>query len=121
MLSISQPITGASCGDYYTSGGGGESYYVENQCDGKWFGKGADKLNLKGRINAAEFQHLLSGFDPRGKRPLVLNAGHSKRQCGWDLTFSAPKSVSILWASEHKLKPHPCTNRKNGAPATPVS
>jgi hypothetical protein len=29
---------------------------------------------------------------------LVQNAGHPKRDAAWDLTFSAPKSVSVLWA-----------------------
>lgn len=28
----------------------------------------------------------------------MQNAGNEKRQPGWDLTFSAPKSVSVLWS-----------------------
>ena len=33
----------------------------------------------------------------------VKNAGKENRQMGWDLTFSAPKSVSIVWAG---AEPH---------------
>jgi hypothetical protein len=33
-----------------------------------------------------------------GRRPFVQNAGDPARDACWDLTFSAPKSVSVLWA-----------------------
>jgi len=43
---------------------------------------------------------LLFGFlySPDGKTELVQNAGDEARQSGWDLTFSSPKSVSVLWS-----------------------
>jgi conjugative relaxase-like TrwC/TraI family protein len=40
---------------------------------------------------------VFDGFGPDGT-PLVQNAGAADRQPGWDLTFSAPKSVSVFWA-----------------------
>ncbi|WP_279452370.1 MobF family relaxase [Aeromonas hydrophila] len=41
---------------------------------------------------------LCGGFAPNGKTPLCSVPGES-HQPGWDLTFSAPKSVSIIWAA----------------------
>tara|TARA_R110002073_G_scaffold230600_4_gene391693 strand:+ start:528 stop:1625 length:1098 start_codon:yes stop_codon:yes gene_type:complete len=43
---------------------------------------------------------LLDGLAPDGT-PLVQHQGRrdgTKRQLGWDLTFNAPKSVSVIWA-----------------------
>ena len=40
----------------------------------------------------------MRGFSPRDNHPLVQNAGRDNHRAGWDLTFSAPKSVSILWS-----------------------
>ena len=98
MLSISQPLSGEACGNYYT-GGGAEGYYTNPlEGAGEWFGSAVEKLRLKGTVDPREFQRLLSGFSARGRKALVQNAGASKRQSGWDLTFSAPKSVSVLWA-----------------------
>ena len=98
MLSISQPLTGSACGNYYT-GGGAEGYYTNPlESAGEWFGGAAEKLRLKGEVDPRTFQRLLSGFSTNGRQALVQNAGSPDRQCGWDLTFSAPKSVSVLWA-----------------------
>ena len=49
-------------------------------------------------LDRATFVNLLDGFSPDRKRALVQNAGSEDRQCCWDLTFSAPKAVSVLWA-----------------------
>ena len=98
MLSISQPLSGSACGTYYT-GGGAEGYYTNPlESQGEWFGSAAEKLRLKGAVNPRAFQRLLSGFSVKGNAALVQNAGAQKRQSAWDLTFSAPKSVSVLWA-----------------------
>lgn len=41
--------------------------------------------------------HLWAGFAPNGHKNLVQNAGDKDRDAAWDLTFSDPKSVSVLW------------------------
>lgn len=98
MLSISNPLKGDSCGNYYPAGGA-ESYYTDSaESQGEWFGSAAAKLRLHEKVDPRAFKRLLSGFSPKKKIALVQNAGHRNRQCGWDLTFSAPKSVSVLWA-----------------------
>lgn len=75
--------------DYYTAAG--------NE-PGMWFGAGAAKLGLDGRVDPRQYENVLYGLAPDGSWPLVQNAGNPRRQTGWDLTFSAPKSVGVLWA-----------------------
>ncbi len=71
-------------------------YYVEDlDHQGVWMGQGAESLELEGAVERGEFQLSLAGY-VAGEE--VQNAGKENRQMGWDLTFSAPKSVSIVWA-----------------------
>ena len=71
-------------------------YYVEDlDHQGQWMGQGAEALGLEGAIDRDEFQLSLAGYVAGHE---VKNAGKENRQMGWDLTFSAPKSVSIVWA-----------------------
>ena len=82
------------------------NYFIDNYADyyvkgldeghaGKWIGNGAARLNLEGPVNREVLQIALAGsVDGRS----VQNAGDPRRQMGWDLTFSAPKSVSVVWA-----------------------
>src|SRR6185295_13529531 len=63
----------------------------------EWWGRGTEPLKLVGRVVAKTFEDLRQGFAPGKKLKLVQNAGQ-ERHPGWDLVFSAPKSVSILWA-----------------------
>ena len=71
--------------DYYTEGG---------ERPGYWIGSAKSALGLDGQVDDATFKKLLRGFAPDG-RPLVQKAGDEHR-AGWDLTFSADKSFSIL-------------------------
>jgi conjugative relaxase-like TrwC/TraI family protein len=99
MLSIA-PLTNGNYHQYLAG-----SYYSGEQQAGEWFGTGAERLGLKGRVTAKHFRRLFDGFDKDNKK-LVQNAGKKPdpvtkkggRQPGWDLTFSAPKDVSVLWA-----------------------
>jgi conjugative relaxase-like TrwC/TraI family protein len=52
---------------------------------------------LDGELNQEHFRNLLRGLAPDGDRKLVRNADHERR-AGWDLTWSAPKSVSVAWS-----------------------
>src|SRR5471032_2008927 len=71
-------------------------YYVENlDHQGVWMGRGAEELGLDGAVDRNEFQLGLAGYVAGHQ---VQNAGRENRQMGWDLTYSAPKSVSIVWA-----------------------
>ncbi|HAS8629175.1 TPA: conjugative relaxase [Vibrio vulnificus] len=73
--------------DYYTKGG---------EPLGIWFGKGAILLGLKGQIEREDYRSVMSGFSPNGEA-LCQNSGE-KHRAGYDLCFSPPKSVSVVWA-----------------------
>jgi conjugative relaxase-like TrwC/TraI family protein len=42
--------------------------------------------------------NLAKGLSPDGSRKLIQLGKGKNHQAGWDLTFSAPKSVSVAWA-----------------------
>lgn len=73
--------------DYYTAGG---------EVPGVWAGRGAALLGLSGNVERGVLASLFRGFI--GDRKLVQNAASETRHPGWDLTFSAPKSVSVVWS-----------------------
>nr|WP_070968161.1 MobF family relaxase [Vibrio sonorensis] len=75
-----------------------DDYYL-NDASSKdlWIGCGAEYLNLSNKPVGEEYHHLARGYSPNGKTPLCKQAGDGHRP-GWDLTFSAPKSVSLAWA-----------------------
>jgi conjugative relaxase-like TrwC/TraI family protein len=59
-----------------------------------WWGRGARMLGLEGEVERDAFEKALEGELP-GDRGVGRKAG-SERRPGFDLTFSAPKSVSLL-------------------------
>ena len=64
-----------------------------------WFNpKGLFGLEDGGRVDSGHFHRLYHGFAPDGSGRLTRNAGSEKRSAGLDMTFSADKSVSALWA-----------------------
>lgn len=63
-----------------------------------WGGQGARQLGLCGEVHSTEFFALFDGFLPDHESKLVENAGGKRRVPGWDLVFTPPKSVSVLWA-----------------------
>ena len=97
MLTISKAIK-AGQGEYYLSLAGVDDYYTAGtEPPGYWLGSGAVNLGLEGQLDKDEFRHLLRGLSPDGQRKLVRNAD-VERRAGWDLTWSAPKSVSVAWS-----------------------
>lgn len=76
-----------------------EYYTKENEADADsdWDGRGAERLALDGDVNRRDFEALLNGYDPKIAEPLV-QTGNKSHAPGWDMTYSAPKSVSVLWA-----------------------
>ena len=76
--------------EYYTAG--------EEQ-DGTWFNPNSlFGLEDGGKIDSRDFHRLYDGFAPDGAGKLTLNAGRDTRSPGLDMTFSADKSISALWA-----------------------
>lgn len=85
--------------DYYApdpAAGEGVEGREGGDVQGQWGGRGAAALGLTGSVDKAQFGEMLSGHLPNG---IVLGRrkdGEIQHTPGWDLTFSAPKSVSIL-------------------------
>ena len=76
--------------EYYTAG---------EEPDGVWFNpKGLFGLADSGKIDSSDFHRLYNGFAPNTGGKLTQNAGSERRSAGLDMTFSADKSVSALWA-----------------------
>jgi conjugative relaxase-like TrwC/TraI family protein len=98
MLSLSA----AKNADYYAKLAR-SGYYVDAPEEvGRWYGAGASKLGLTGEVKEEDFRKLFSGVSPFTDNKLVRNAGEVNRRNAYDLTFSDPKSVSVLWAISDK-------------------
>lgn len=92
MLSISNGTAG-----YYARLAQDDYYNEGKEPPGKWHGRGATLFGLTGQVERQAFYALCSGYDPRTDEKLVHHAGHHRRRALWDLTFSAPKGVSVWW------------------------
>jgi conjugative relaxase-like TrwC/TraI family protein len=73
--------------DYYADGGISPS---------EWQGEGAKALGLSGEVNRETFRAILDGTLPHGQQLGTMREGKLQHRPGWDLTMSAPKSVSIM-------------------------
>ncbi len=95
MLSSSVIKNVGQASHYYSQQ---DNYYTRDEGieQSEWCGKGAKELSLSGTVDEKQFTELLSGTLPTGERLGKMVDGNLKHRAGWDLTFSAPKSVSIL-------------------------
>ncbi|QFG27718.1 conjugative relaxase (plasmid) [Pseudomonas umsongensis] len=77
---------------YYTAA---DDYYAK-ESPGEWQGIGAELLGLAGPIDQKELAKLFDGKLPNGEvMPKTFDKETGNRRMGLDLTFSAPKSVSM--------------------------
>lgn len=90
MLSISS-IKGDA--GYYSHE---DNYYASGSLDSRWLGEGAEKLGLKGEVASADMDAVRQGRLPDGSDLSRMADGVNKHRSGYDLTFSAPKSVSMM-------------------------
>ena len=98
VASIGTLASAAQGASYYERDG----YYAkddpEHRAASAWFGKGAEDLGLKGPVDPEAFRSVLEGKVPDGSgRQLGKRGkdGEISHRPGRDLTFSAPKSVSL--------------------------
>jgi len=82
-------------------------YYDQNRTvEGQWHGRGAELLGLKGEVTSEDFEAARQGLDPRtgeflrqrhsADRISGNGAEQSKGRSLYDMTLSAPKSVSVM-------------------------
>lgn len=76
-----------------------DNYYSKSNHDenSAWFGRGAAQLGLRGSVDNEHFASLLAGETPDGKALLTTRTRQyaGEQRAGLDMTFSAPKSVSL--------------------------
>ena len=78
-------------------GEGAEEYYTGHSTEprGSWFGAAARELGLQGAVGGEQLRRVLDGLDGDGQ--LLRESSSPVKVGGYDLTFSAPKSVSVLF------------------------
>jgi conjugative relaxase-like TrwC/TraI family protein len=79
---------------------GAEDYYSgEGEAPGEWIGDAARDLGLDGEVGEDQLVAMLTGKNPvDGEQLLSMRGVRGDGPVpGFDLTFSAPKSVSLLW------------------------
>jgi TrwC relaxase len=96
--------TGRDAGLYYVNDPNRESrpksrdeYYVRDG-GGTWWSTGGTIVRHGAEIDKETFRDLCAGIDPTTGKPLIRGSG-PKHRAGWDVTFSAPKTLSVLWMS----------------------
>ncbi|TPD02097.1 conjugative transfer relaxase/helicase TraI [Escherichia coli] len=90
MLSISS-IKGDAA--YYSHE---DNYYASGSLESRWLGEGAERLGLKGDVANGDMDAIRQGKLPDGTDLSRMVNGVNKHRSGYDLTFSAPKSVSVM-------------------------
>ncbi|AUD07249.1 MobF family relaxase [Spirosoma pollinicola] len=71
-------------------------YYLDDQeLAGRMQGKLAERMGLAGLVNKEVFHDLCDNIDPNTGKPLTPRTKEN-RITGYDISFSCPKSVSIL-------------------------
>ena len=79
---------------------GADDYYTgRGEVPGEWQGAGAQALGLSGRVSEGQFNALVAGMDPRDPTVRLRWSARDPEVAALDLTFSAPKSVSVLAAT----------------------
>ncbi len=92
MLTLAKVSDAGAAASYYEVA---DDYYSERNCaPSEWHGRGADTLWLKGGVRSEVFKDILDGRLPDGSE--LPHAGEAERRAATDMTFSAPKSVSVM-------------------------
>jgi conjugative relaxase-like TrwC/TraI family protein len=99
MLRITPSTSASGAKKYFTESltRDDTSYYHEGQeLAGTWGGKGAQMLGLSGEVSQKDYFALCDNEHPEtGERLTPRNK--EDRRVGFDFTWSAPKSVSVLY------------------------
>lgn len=106
MVDPSKPLAPAKVKEYYKAeySAASNSYFSQSgTLQGHWHGQLAAEFGLTGIVDAEAFDRLADGQHPGSGRQLIAHREtHLTRdgkevphRAGWDLTFNAPKTVSL--------------------------
>jgi len=81
------------------NGSGQTDYYTAHRAPSRWLGSGLSRLGLESgaMVDSEVFEHLMNHRSPQGVEMILPHAVRLK-VAAFDLTLSAPKSVSLLYA-----------------------
>ncbi len=96
MLRINQQSNAAAAKSYHGSVAEYHRPDGEQEIVGQWGGKSADRLDLAGDVQRREFERLCDNRHPFTGEQLTARM-RKDRRVGYDFTFDASKSVSILY------------------------
>ena len=96
VATVTQLRSSAQAVSYYEKDG----YYAKDDPEHRdasfWHGQAARDAGLRGHVLPDEFEDVLAGWVPGTETRLGrLREGEHDHRPGWDITFSAPKSVSL--------------------------
>ena len=92
VASVSALTSSAQASSYYEA----DDYYAgDGLSPSEWQGKGAEELGLSGDVDRDRFRDLLDG-KVADQQLGTTRDGKLEHRPGWDVTLSAPKSVSIM-------------------------
>lgn len=93
VASLSSLSSSAQASSYYEA----DDYHAEGgAAPSRWQGSGAAALGLEGEVDPERFRQLLDGvLSDHVALGARRDEGRQHRP-GWDLTLSAPKSISIM-------------------------
>ncbi len=90
-------LKGTDTGSYYVDAL--PNYYLDaDEPRGRWHGKAAAALGLSGEVGDDEFLNLMAGAYPHDETLRLGRAYGENSVRGFDITASAPKSMSVLFA-----------------------
>ena len=94
MLSVAAVRSASGAANYFAKDDFKDNYYTADGSSevSAWGGAGAEALALEGEVSRESFEQILSGVLPSGEGVAQVE----NRRNGVDLTFSAPKSVSVM-------------------------
>lgn len=93
MMSVAPVASAGDAAGYYMHS---DNYYFLGNLQSVWLGEGAKALGLEGDVRGDNLTAVLRGFLDNGERLGREVDGKHVHRPGHDLTFSAPKSVSVL-------------------------
>jgi conjugative relaxase-like TrwC/TraI family protein len=112
MVHISKPLTAGKATNYFKQeyANADNSYYTQGQTlQGRWHGKFAEELGLAGAVAEEQFTRMALGQNPETGEQWVQhrntirtqNGNELEHRAGFDLTFNAPKTVSLVALPGH--------------------